>query len=131
MTFQFSADSWSKGAELDVFVLNCTGSARGKRRQWSALLVNLFRKNLFNAVAQTRVCADFHLWHFDNFSLVLHLNADHCTFVLVDGMAHAQAAPTARLIFWPRRTGEHQGGENDDYCHEFASQVHWTGLQAR
>jgi hypothetical protein len=64
------------------------------------------RENLLNTVAQTRVCAFLHLRFFDNLFALLHLYAEASTFVLVDGMAHAQAAPTAKLVLLSRRPGQ-------------------------
>lgn len=85
---------------------------------------------MLNALAQARVCAFFHLRLFDDFPPLLHLHADAATFVLVNRMAHAQAAPTARLVFLPSFPGEHQRSEKDQYSRdEFTSHVHGAPLQ--
>jgi hypothetical protein len=52
---------------FDVLCFNCSELGPAGKRRRSALFVILLRENLFNTVAQTRVCAYFHLWLFDNF----------------------------------------------------------------
>jgi hypothetical protein len=85
---------------------------------------SVFWKDLLHTLLQTRFRASFHLGLFDNFVAVLHANADLRALVFVHRMAHAEAAPTSRLVFLHARRRTPQGQQCKHQCgHQSHSHV--------
>jgi hypothetical protein len=76
----------------------------------------LREKNLLHAVTQTGFRAGFHLRFFDDLRAMLHSNTNPRAFILIEGMAHAEAAQAATVSFRDRSRspGQPQRGKNDD-----------------